>query len=266
MRVLVRLVVSLLLTASVAHAAPEPLTEDQRVGEGLMLILKGEKDKAWEILFPEAKKGNVVAMFHLGSMMMRSPEYPDYLERAEQFLKAAAQRGHPGSKVLLGQVETMLKKKSAGTPTLIAGVSGGPTDEQIADAKRRVEKYKKEVLRYTGYVAQIPYKATIKVFLPQSGESVESIYSSVNSITSRFPDAIKIEYYVVIDPAAWKPDRTSVASTKLPPSGFTPDFKGAIAATYGIRSVPAIVVAPAQGNAKLLSDPNQLISEITKLL
>jgi hypothetical protein len=266
MRVLVRLAVSLFFTTSIAFAAPEALTEDQRVGEGLMLILKGEKDKAWQILFPEAKKGNVVAMFHLGSMMMRSPEYPDYLERAEQFFNAAAQRGHAGSKVLLGQVETMLKKKSVGTPTLIAGVSGGPTPEQIADAKRRVEKYKNEVLRYTGYVEQVPYKATIKVFLPQSGESAESIYSTVSSLTSRFPDAIKVEYYVVIDPAAWKPDRSSLPASKIPPNGFTPDFKGAIAATFGIKSTPAIVVAPAQGNAKVISDPNQLFSEMSNLL
>lgn len=265
MRVLA-LAVSLLFVASLAYAAPDTVTEDQRVGEGLMLILKGEKNKAWEILFPEAKKGNVVAMFHLGSMMMRSPEYPDYLERAEQFLKAAAERGHPGSKVLLGQVETMLQKKSAGAPTLIAGVSGGPTDEQMAEAKRRVEKYKNEVLRYTGYVSQVPIKATIKIFLSQSGENAESIYSSINAITSRYQDTVKVEYYVVIDPATWNAARSPVPSSKIPPSGFTPDFKGVLASTYRIKALPAIVFAPTQGSAKVLTDTNQISTAISELL
>lgn len=266
MRVLVLLVASLLLSISPVHASNEPLSEDQRVGEGLMLILKGEKQKAWEVLFPEAKKGNVVAMFHLGSMMMRSPEYPDYLERAQQFYKAAAQRGHGGSKLLLSQVEDMLKKKANGAPTLIAGVTGGPTPEQMEEAKRRIEKYKNEVLRYTGYVEQLPAKVTIKVFLPQSGSTVESLYSQVSSMTDRFPDAVKVEYYVIIDPSTWQLDQDGVATTKIPPSGFTPDFKGTIAATYGIKSAPAIVLAPEKGNARVISNPNDLITEITKLL
>jgi hypothetical protein len=264
MRVLVILAASLIFPLA-AHASPVISPEDKVVSEGLMMILKGEKQKAWELLFPEAKKGNVNAMFQLGSMMMRSPEYPDSLERAEQFFTIAAQRGHAGSKVLLAKVVELKKNKADGIPALIAGVKGGPTREQIAEAEKRVEQYKNEVLRFTGYVDQVPAKATVKVFLPQSGAAIESIYSQLSSVKSQLPDGVKIEFFMIIDPAAWEADE-SASMTKIPPSGVTPDFRGEIAATYGITAGPGFVIAPENGRARVVSKLSDLIPEISKLL
>jgi TPR repeat protein len=266
MRVLVILAASLFFTISSVQANPEPTPDQKIVSEGLMLILKGEKQKAWELLFPEAKKGNVDAMFHLGSMMMRSPEYPDNLERAEQFFTVAAQRGHVASKTFLAQIEELKKKRASGPSTLIAGVSGGPTPEQLADAKNRVAKYKAEVLRYTGFVDQVPARATIKVFLPQSGPAIEAIYNQVTALNSQIPEGVKIEFFIVIDPAKWQQEQETNSISKIPPSGVMPDFKGEIASTYGITSTPAFVIAPAQGKARVVSKASDLIPELSKFL
>jgi len=92
-RVFLLLLSSLLISTSL-NAAEKGPSEDQRVGEGLVLMLKGENQKAWDLLFPEAKAGNVTAMYHLGMMMMRATNTPDHLQRAKTFFEAAAKRGH----------------------------------------------------------------------------------------------------------------------------------------------------------------------------
>ena len=48
----------LLLTIPFAMAAEQ--TSDQRIGEGIMMILKGEKQKAWDLLLPEAKPATLL--------------------------------------------------------------------------------------------------------------------------------------------------------------------------------------------------------------
>ncbi len=121
MRVFLLLLSSLLISTSL-NAAEKGPSEDQRVGEGLVLMLKGENQKAWDLLFPEAKAGNVTAMYHLGMMMMRATNTPDHLQRAKTFFEAAAKRGHKGSEAMLLQVQKSLAAATPGTlPSIACG-------------------------------------------------------------------------------------------------------------------------------------------------
>ncbi len=267
MRALLLLLTSLSLISLPVFATEPTPNQDQRVGEGMMLILKGEKQKAWDVLFPEAKAGNVVAMFHLGTMMLKSPEYPDNLERAQKFFSAAAERGHEGSKALLAQVQQSLDAKKQGLPPGIAGTSMLPTKEELAQAAARAEKYKQEVIRFTGLTPQLPPKVEVKAFLSDSGAVIEEMYEIAQGVKNKFGDSIKIEFIVVIDPATWTPEKAKVPGvSKVPPVGFKPDFGGRLAIQYGIRQTPAIVLTPANGKPIVLSNPKNLMSEISALL
>lgn len=267
MRALALLLTSLTILCFPAHANEQGPNQDQRVGEGMMLMLKGEKQRAWEVLFPEAKAGNVVAMFHLGTMMLKSPEYPDNLERAEKFFSAAAARGHEGSKALLAQVRQSLEAKKQGLPPGIAGASLLPTKEELAEAAARAEKYKQEVIRFTGLSPQIAPKVEVKAFLSDSSAAIEEMYEIAQGVKNKFGDSIKIEFIVVIDPGTWSPDKSQAPSiSKVPPVGFQPDFGGRMAAQYGVRQTPALVVTPANGRPKVISNPQSLLSEISALL
>lgn len=267
MRVLKLLLISGLLIACQSSFASNGLNQDQRVGEGLMLILKGEKVRAWEVLFPEAKAGNEVAMFHLGTLMIKSPEYPDNLERAEKFFKAAADRGHKGSKAMLVRVQQQLATKQKGTPPSIAGFSGQPTQNDLNTANKRVEQYKAEVLRFTGLVETIEPKVEAKLFTSTDASSSQQIYDLAESVKLKFGEKVKVSVFVVIDPSKWSPGQNMPeGATKPAQIGFTPDFKGAHASEYGVRQIPAVVLVPSKGRPRVISDPRTIENEISNLL
>lgn len=240
-------------------------TSDQRVGEGLMLVLKGEKEKAWNLLFPEAKAGNVIAMYQLGMLMVRSPEYEHNLEKARKFFAAAAERGHKGSAAMLSQVEGFIAKQGA-TPQ-IAGASGIPVPKDIESAKLAFTKAQERVGRFVGDLQTGTPKATIKAFITDDASSLADLIEIASKVKARFGDKVEFQYYVLISQAGWNPKTVfTSASESLPITGFRPDLNGGEAAKYGVRSTPAIVLVPENGQPKILSGVQSVISELSSVI
>lgn len=261
MRPYLWLLLASLLSTNVMADLIKP-TDDQRVGEGIMAILKGEKQKAWDILFPEAKAGNVIAMYHLGDLMLRSPEYPDNLARAAKFFKAAADRGHKGSAAMLSQVQGMIAKQG-GVPT-IAGTSGLPVPKDIDAAKQAFARMQSQVGRFVGQQPTVAPLATIKMFITDNASSASDLVEIGKQAKARFGDKVDFQYFVLIDQANWDPRKVfTPAASALPLTGFRPDMNGDEARKYGVRSTPAIVLVPQQGQPKILSSAQSVISELS---
>lgn len=260
------LLASLLLASSPVLANEKNgLTTDQRVGEGLMLMLKGEKQAAWPILMAEAKKGDATAMFHLGNLMLKSPEDPNHLIKAQKFFTAAAARGHKGADALLKQVTAALETASTKTPT-IAGMSGLPTPEQIAEAKRRISEHTAQAVKFTGFVMDEP-KVKITAFAENNADSISRLSSIVDSARSQFAEAIGVDFYIIVDPQSWNSSQTQIIrSSAMPQEGFMPDLGGQMASQLGVKRAPAIVVQPQNERPRVISDPSSLLTEISRLL
>lgn len=259
------LVASLSLAMPMAHSANGQTTQDQRVGEGLMLMLKGEKTSAWKVLFPEAKAGNVIAMYHLGMMMTKSPEYPDHLERAKKFFAAASERGHRGSQAMLAQVEKMLDQ--AGKPPSIAGSSGTPLPQELAAAKQAYAEAKAKIGRFVGDLPTATPQVTIKAFINENAPSMKSVVAAAQQVQARFGDRVDFQFFVVIDQSGWDPRKVFTPELgSMPITGFRPDMNGQEAAKYGVRNMPAIVFIPENGRPKLLASAQDVISQISSVL
>lgn len=264
MRPYLWLLLASFITTNAMASAIEPTT-DQRVGEGIMAVLKGEKQKAWDILFPEAKKGNIIAMYHLGDLMLKSPEYPNNLERAAKFFKAAADRGHKGSAAMLSQVQGMLGQRGQ-TPT-IAGTSGVPVPTDIEGAKQAYARMQSQIGRFVGEQRSVEPVATIKMFITDNAGTAAELVQIANDAKARFGDKVDFQYYVLIDQANWNPRRVfTSAAGNLPLTGFRPDMNGSEARKYGVRSTPAIVLVPQKGQPKILSNAQSVITELSAVL
>ncbi|MBJ2215990.1 MULTISPECIES: sel1 repeat family protein [Pseudomonas] len=256
---------SLLLTCFAVNAGTNALPDTEHLKPGLQAMRQGDKTKAWDLLFPQAQQGDVQAMFYLGEMMMRSPEYPDALERAMQFFTAAAARGHEGAKKLIPQVKRVIEQRTTGGVATIAGFSGTPSETEIAQAKARFEKYKQEVLRFTDTGSGMP-RLEVLVFLDKADTATERMYRMSQSLEQQFGTKIHVKFFVVINPAVWKPDQTPIGSTKVPPIGFTPDFKGQLAAQHGVYKTPAVVLIPPNGKSRVVTDLDSLTNTLSSLL
>lgn len=257
------LVISLI--AFNAFAEPPATTADQRVGEGLMLSLKGEKQKAWDLLFPEAKAGNVIAMYHLGTMMLQSTEYPDHLERAKKFFSAAAERGHKGSAAMLKQIQALTEGMNS--PRSIGGTSGVPLPKDIDAAKAAYKKVQAQIAKYQGPQPTVVPQVTIKSFITDNASSVKDLVDLSEQAKSRYGDKIDFQFYVLIDPSNWNPKAVfTQAFESMPVVGFRPDLNGDEARKYGVRSTPAIVMVPENGPPRILSNPQSVISELSTVI
>lgn len=269
MRLLPLLLSSALLLASAAYAdEPRTFIQSPELKQGLEAMRSGDKTKAWELMFPLAQGGDVQAMFSLGEMMLRSPEYGDNLERALKFFTVAAAKGHAGAIAMVPRVKEMLiKVKSAATPT-IAGMAGVASQAELDAANAKLAQYKAQVLRYTDTITSGPDipRIELMVFLAKTDSTAERIYSMTQALENQFGSKIKTRFFVAINPADWKPDGAPSGGTKLPPNGFTPDFKGQLAAQHGVKQLPSVVVVPPKGQEKVVSDFSSLSNLISNML
>ena len=269
MRFLTSLFISISMACSLAHADPKQLlTQSEDLKAGLVALRTGDKSKAWELLFPQAQAGDVQAMFYLGEMMIRSPEYGDNLERAAKFFAVAAAKGHAGAKQMLPRVQKIIAEKSSGALPSIAGTNGLPSKAELDAVHAKLSKYKSEVLRFTDTNVETPDipRIEVMVFLARTDATAERLYTITQSLENQFGSKIKTRYFVVINPADWKPESPPTGGTNLPPKGFTPDFKGNLAAQHGVRQLPAVVVLPPSGQAKVVDDLSSLSTLISSLL
>lgn len=270
MRFLPLLFTSALLLANPSFAEqPQRMAQSEELKAGLMAMRTGDKSKAWELLFPQAQAGDVQAMYYLGEMMLRSPEYGDNLERAVKFFTVAASKGHAGAKEMLPRVKKILAERTSGALPTIAGANGVPSQADINTMQAKLAKYKAEVLRYTDVVTDIPAempRIEVMVFLAKTDATAERIYKMTQGLENQFGTKIKTRYFVVINPAQWQPEAPPTGGTAFPPKGFTPDFKGNLAAQHGVRKLPSIVVLPPSGQAKVVDDFSTLTTLISGLL
>ena len=269
MRLLLLLLTSVLFISQPAIASDgEELTPEAQLKSGLTALRSGDKTNAWNLLFPLAQAGDVQSMFYLGEMMLRSPEYGDNLERAFKFFKVAASKGHEGSKAMLPRVKSMIEQKLNTAIPTIAGVSGVPSQQDINDVNMKLAKYKSEVLRFTDNMIETPEipRIDILVFIEKTDTAAERLYSLTESLQNKFGNKIRTKFFVVIKPENWKADVPPTGGTSLPPSGFTPDFKGSLAAQHGVNKFPSVVVLPPSGQPQVIEDLSSLSSLITNLL
>jgi hypothetical protein len=252
-----RLAVFLLATASCMFssnliAEETKLTSDQKVAIGVMHSAKGEKKQAWEILFPEAKAGNVNALVHLGQLMVRSPEFPDYLERAEKYFSIAANRGHKGAAAMLEKVRQQLQLKDSAPTRTIGGRSALPTPADIEKARAFRAEYQRSTGRYINQPPSEP-GATVHVFVTNQIEFADSIADQESSLTGRYGNRLKFRYYVVVDRRTWRPGDSFKEAAPRNMIGFEPDMDGQIARAFGLRQMPSIVLELANGSKKQIS-------------
>ncbi|WP_409286796.1 sel1 repeat family protein [Pseudomonas guariconensis] len=229
-----------------------------------MAVIKGEKQKAWDILFPEAKAGNVVAMYHLGTLMLHSPEYPDNLVRAGKFFKAAADRGHKGSAAMLAQVRNMQSLK--GTVPTIAGRSGLPVSSDLERAKQALADMQASIGRYVQPPPSTTPSATVRMFISENSAAVSDLVDVETQAKARFGDKVDFQYFVVIDPSNWDPRRVFTPPKNPEIRGFHPDLNGEEARKYGVTTTPAIVMTGPNGQRKFLASSQTVISELSAAL
>lgn len=267
MQCLLMLLTSLLLVATSAYGDPQYYTQPEKLKEGLAAMREGDKAKAWEVMFPLAQAGDVQSMFYLGEMMLRSPEYGDNLERATKFFTVAAAKGHAGAKEQLERVKQMIAQKSQQGVTTIAGLNGLPSKAELDRANSQLAKYKADVLRFTDNMVETPAipRIEVMVFIAKADSTAESLYRMTQSLESRFGNKIKTQFFIVINPNTWRQD-SPAGGTNLPPNGFTPDFKGQLAAQHGVRKLPSAVVLPPSGQATVVDDLSSLSNLISGLL
>lgn len=269
MRLLPLLLTSAMLIAGSAQAAEtRSLTQSPELKQGLLAMRSGDKAKAWELMFPLAQAGDVQSMFYLGEMMLRSPEYGDNLERALKFFTVAAAKGHAGAKELVPRVKEMLVQAKSGALPTIAGMSGTATQAEVDNANAKLAQYKAQVLRYTDIVTDGPDipRIELMVFIAKTDSTAESIYSKAQALVEQFGTKVKVRFFVVINPSEWSPEAPPVGGTKLPPNGFTPDFKGQLATQHGVKQLPSVVVVPPNGQEKVVEDLSSLSNLISNLL
>lgn len=253
-----RLAVLLLATASCMFssnliAEEAKLTSDQKVAIGVMHSAKGEKKQAWEILFPEAKAGNVNALVHLGQLMVRSPEFPDHLERAEKYFSIAASRGHKGAAAMLEKVRQQLQLKDAAPTRTIGGRSALPTPADVEKARAFRAEYQRSTGRYINQYPSNP-EATVHVFVTNQIELADSIADQESNLTGRYGNRLKFRYYVVLDRRTWRPGNSfKEAAAPRNMIGFEPDMDGQIARAFGLRQMPSIVLELANGSKKQIT-------------
>lgn len=260
------LLISMALASPFALAEREGMSSDDMVGVGIMHSLKGEKKEAWEALFPEAKKGNVVAMFHLGQLMMTSPEFDNNLGKAEKFFSAAAKRGHKGSAAMLSKVRAQLVAQTPGAVPTIAGVSGLPSDDDIAKAKELMAQAEAKVGRFVEEPRSTEAKLEVQTFVSAGKQSIATIAQAADDLSARYGDDISFRYFVVIDQSTWDPKKVFDKPTGVRDLiGFEPDMDGVLARQYGIRNTPAIVIKQPNGKPRIVS-ADSLSSEISKIL
>lgn len=269
MRILPLLIISTLLSVNTLSAAEQGTAQPtDQLKAGLEAMRSGDKEKAWEILFPLAQSGEVQSMFYLGEMMVRSPEYGDNLERAIKFFTVAAAKGHEGANAMLPRVKAMLQQRVSGALPTIAGTNGVPSQADIDAANAKLEKYKAEVLRFTDNIVEsvdIP-RIDVLVFIERTDSTAERLYGITQSLERQFGNKIRTKFFVVIRPDTWKPGTPPTGGSALPPNGFTPDFKGNLASKHGVRKLPSIVLLPPSGQAKVVDDFSSLTSTISSML
>ncbi|MCF5381948.1 hypothetical protein GIW05_00230 [Pseudomonas syringae] len=269
MRLLSLLISSVLLVCGPAHALEiKMLPQSEKLKEGLVAMREGDKAKAWEILFPQAQAGDVQAMYYLGEMMIRSPEYSDNLERANKFFSVAAAKGHAGAKDMLPRIRAMIEQKANGTLPNIANTAGMPSPEEVNRVNKQLALYKSEVFRFTDTIADAtePSRLNVMVFLDRADSTSEELYRIVKSLENEFGTKIKTSFFMLVQPASWKPDTSPIGSTSLPPTGFTPDFKGQMSAKYGVNHFPAVVVRSTKGQSRTVDDLSSLSTVISSML
>lgn len=266
--VIQHLAIALLLTSSMhALAAEEELTSQEKVGIGLMHALKNEKREAWAYLLPEAKAGNVDAMFHLGQLLIKSPEYEGHLKKAAQFFEAAAKRGHKGAAAMLENVRRQLAVQEGGSVPTIGGKSALPTPEDRAAAERFYREYQQRNARFNSLDGDTEPKVVVNVFVSGELDFADQVASMEPVIKGRYPEAVGFKYFMVLDQRTWKPGKNSPPENE-PKNliGFEPDWNGESAVEMGVRRTPSIVLATPDGKKIAVSGPNLLNTELARIM
>jgi TPR repeat protein len=245
-------------------AQEKVLTSQDKVAIGLMHSMKDEKQQAWDILFPEAKAGNTDAMFHLGSLMARSPEYKDHMARAKTFFQAAAKKGHKGALAMLLNVEKQIELTTNGSPS-IAGRSAKPTPKDLEQARRAKANYEQMTGRFVT-TASITPVATVNVFITDETVYADSVADVAVKAKGRYGDRVAFRYFVVIDQKKWTPSETFKAHA-APRNliGFEPDMNGQMARGLGVRRTPSIAIQTEAGRT-LITSPAEINRELAGIM
>lgn len=241
----------LLLISQLALAEPSVDAEqNMALRSGITSAIKGDLNEAWKILIPLAKDGNTEAMFHLGSMLIRTNPSKHNIELARRFLSEASRRNHTGAKALLNDIDKSQRDESK--DLTIAGRSGLPSPEDLSDARTRMAEFEAE----TGTkLSTTDYMSNVLIFVED--DRTQGILSSrlYETIKSKFGDSVKVTNLVITSGHDWK-ENISQGSEAFSGGDYSPDVDGVIAKGYGISRFPSVVVINASGKPTVFEATN----------
>lgn len=267
-KTLLLLVSAVVLTTAALSAVGSANPNQEALQSGLQSMREGNKTEAWNQLFPLAQRGDVSAMYYLGDMFVRSPEYPDHLDRARQFLSAAAQRGHAGAEALLQQIQGVIARKAQAQLPSIAGASGMPTPEDRAVLNAAYEKYKNEVLRYTDALPESvdETRHQLSLFIRNSDKGLSELQREITQFTERYKEKVTSNIYVILEPSSWKPGQNQLQGLPFLEGGVTPDWGGQIAARHGAQQTPAFSITAPSGSSEITYDLDDAKKKVLSFL
>lgn len=245
-----RLIILLLISQFAFAETSVDAEQSEALRTGINFAIKGEVNEAWKLLIPLAKSGNTEAMFHIGSMLIRSNPSKQNILMAKRFLSEASRRDHAGATALLSDIDK--SQRQASTDFTIAGRSGLPTPEDLSDARNRLAEFESD----TGTkLSTTDYISNVLIFIEDN--RTQGMLSSrlYESIKSQFGDSVKVISLVITSGHAWR-DNISQGSEAFSGGDYSPDIDGVIAKGYGISRFPSVVVINASGKPSVFDATN----------
>jgi hypothetical protein len=231
-------VIALLLSAqTLSQPSPEDI---QRFDQGIIAINNSMKNEAWSLLLPLAKKGNPLAAYKLGEMVMNSPEFPNHIQKAEKLFAAASSMGYTPAIEMLRSLNQFQKDQAAQAQILAQTVTARSIDSKSINILREsaeAEFYK--IAIENGLIAE-KTELDVTVFLNKVDAEAAQIAKQLSALVKDNGERVKVDYVLIFEDLVNDPFGGRDNPYKMPEEGVTPDFKGVMAKEWGVTSFPSI--------------------------
>lgn len=230
------LVFSLLLPLTAFSQQADPGFEAaQKMRHAMMKAASGDVRGAWDVLYPEALKGDLDAMYALGQIMLNSGGSDSNRQQGVKLLQVAAERGHPHADVLLKSIQN-------GVSVEVQSIASryGITVDAV---KQRMKQAQSEIMRLLPDDLE-QRQVLVKVFIDTTSGYLEQIYPVLKNLSEQFGSLLGFKLYMVIDPDNSNPvDMFAAGTSNLPRLPFFPDAHGQELKRFGVFAPPAVVVS-----------------------
>lgn len=222
------------------------------------LIASGEKQDAWDLLYPLAtQEQDPRAQIILGQLLLSSRNVPNHMEKALRMFRAADQNGHPAGRHFVNltseqiQFEAQAKKRVANSRMY------------YAQAEREYERLSKQLEKgFLDSDGKI-YSARIDVFVTQATNLLSQVESLIKS-NPKLEGSVLTTYHLVFDESKIGIANPFPSSFRPPEQGLEPDINGSLARELRVRDFPSIVLREAENRLPLALTIDQLQSWVNQ--